>query len=126
NVRGSSGIPLLSKIPILGAAFGSQSLTRKRTELVLIITPKIVSDGAQAREVTNELREKMPALKTLLPPPAKGPQPASSGKPGRIAGFCYNALIFRALEQRFRRETIGASITTADRKKIILIHTLRS
>src|SRR5262249_40928607 len=81
NVRGSSGIPLLSKIPILGAAFGSQSLTRKRTELVLLITPKIVSDGAQAREVTNELREKMPALKSLLPPPAKAPAPTSGGNP---------------------------------------------
>ncbi len=68
NSRGTSGIPLLSKIPILGAAFGKQTLNKRRTELVLIITPKIVSDAAQAREVTNELREKLPSLKSLLPP----------------------------------------------------------
>ena len=68
NNRGTSGIPLLSKIPILGAAFGRQTLNKRRTELVLIITPKIVSDANQAREVTNELREKLPALKSLLPP----------------------------------------------------------
>jgi general secretion pathway protein D len=74
NTRSSAGIPLLSKIPILGAAFGSQSLSKRRTELVLIITPKIVSDAAQAREVTNELRDKLPALKSLLPPP-KGSAP---------------------------------------------------
>lgn len=75
NNRGTTGIPLLSKIPILGAAFGRQTLNKRRTELVLIITPKIVSDAAQAREVTNELREKLPALKSLLPAPAKGPVP---------------------------------------------------
>jgi general secretion pathway protein D len=68
NRRSSSGIPFLSKIPILGAAFGRQDLSKSRTELVLIITPKIVSDANQAREVTNELRDKLPALKSLLPP----------------------------------------------------------
>ena len=83
NNRGTTGIPLLSKIPILGAAFGRQSLSKRRTELVLIITPKIVSDAAQARDVTNELREKLPALKSLLPPPSKGPLPISppTGQP---------------------------------------------
>jgi general secretion pathway protein D len=62
------GLPLLSKIPILGAAFGSQTYSRTRTELVLLITPKIVNDVAQARQVTEELRLKLPALKGFLPP----------------------------------------------------------
>lgn len=78
NGRASSGIPLLSKIPILGAAFGTQSFTTRRTELVLVITPRIVSDTAQAREVTDEFRRKLPALEGLLPkredPPAPPPQ----------------------------------------------------
>ncbi len=65
--RSSSGLPLLSKIPIIGAAFGSQHLTRDRTELVLLITPKIVSDSSQARQVTEELRGKLPLLKGMLP-----------------------------------------------------------
>jgi general secretion pathway protein D len=75
NQRGSSGIPLLNKIPIIGAAFGSQTLDLTRTELVLIITPKIVNDPSQARAVTNELRSKLPALRDLLPPlePTKSP-----------------------------------------------------
>ena len=76
NSRGSSGVPLLSKIPILGAAFGSQTHSRQRTELVLVITPRIVSDSAQAREATDELRRKLPSLEGLLPKRAEPPPPA--------------------------------------------------
>ena len=67
NDRTSTGVPLLSKIPILGAVFGSQTLSRSRTELVMVVTPRIVSDTAQAREATEELRRKLPALEGLLP-----------------------------------------------------------
>jgi general secretion pathway protein D len=67
NARTTSGLPLLSKIPVLGALFGNQSFTRNRTELVLVITPRIINDTTQAREATNELRDKLPALEKLLP-----------------------------------------------------------
>lgn len=76
NGRRTAGIPLLSKIPILGAAFGTQSFNKNRTELVLIITPRIVSDTAQAREVTDELRRKLPSLEGVLPKRAEPPPPA--------------------------------------------------
>jgi general secretion pathway protein D len=71
NQRTTTGLPLLSKIPILGAAFGSQTFTKSRTELILVITPHIVSDAAQAREATEELRRKMPSLHDMLPAPVK-------------------------------------------------------
>src|SRR6185312_10959333 len=71
----SSGIPLLSKIPVLGALFGTQGYQRTRTELVLIITPRIISDSQQARDATLELSNKLPALKGLLPKPADLPIP---------------------------------------------------
>jgi general secretion pathway protein D len=75
--RSSDGIPLLSKIPIIGALFGTQSYNKDRTELVLIITPKIVTDTLQARAVTQEFKAKLPGLKDLLP--ANPPQaPASA------------------------------------------------
>jgi general secretion pathway protein D len=86
--HGSRGVPLLSKIPILGAAFGTQSFVNRRTELVLVITPRIVSDTVQAREATEELRRKLPALEAILPkrgeslPP--GPTlPVPPAPPGR-------------------------------------------
>jgi general secretion pathway protein D len=85
NNTGSQGIPLLSKIPVLGVLFGTQSLIKKRTELVLIITPRIISDSAQAREATLELRKKLPALEGMLPrpqdlPPLPAATPPSAPK----------------------------------------------
>jgi general secretion pathway protein D len=67
NGRTTAGLPLLSKIPILGAMFGTQSFRRTRTELVLVITPKIINDTTQAREATQELRRKLPSLEQYLP-----------------------------------------------------------
>jgi general secretion pathway protein D len=78
NGRGSAGIPLLSKIPILGAAFGTQSFSSVRTELVLVITPRIVNDTTQAREATEELRRKLPGLEGVLPKRTEPPPPAAA------------------------------------------------
>ena len=83
--RQSTGIPLLSKIPILGAAFGTQGYKRDRTELVLVITPRIVSDSNQAREATEELRRKVPALEWYIPKLPKTPAPTPPVSPANSA-----------------------------------------
>ncbi len=67
NTTGSSGIPLLSKIPLIGGLFGTQSLIKKRTELVLLITPTVVTSPDDARAVTDEIRKKLPSLENYLP-----------------------------------------------------------
>ena len=81
KTRSTTGIPLLSKIPVVGALFGAQDFKRDRTELVLLITPKIVSDTTQAREVTRELADKLPSLHGMLPPPPKTPPPPNPAEP---------------------------------------------
>jgi len=81
KTRSTSGIPLLSKIPVVGALFGSQEFKRDRTELVLLITPKIVSDTSQARDVTRELRDKLPSLRGLMPEMPKTPPPPNPPEP---------------------------------------------
>ena len=63
----SAGVPLLSKIPLIGGLFGSQSFNRTRTELVLLITPTVVTNSDDARAVTDEIRKKMPSLEQFLP-----------------------------------------------------------
>ena len=83
RLRQNSGIPLLSKIPVLGALFGSQHFSRTRTELVLVVTPKIVSDTSQARDVTDELRRKLPSLEGLLPKAPKTPPPPQVEAPAK-------------------------------------------
>jgi general secretion pathway protein D len=64
---GSSGVPLLSKIPIIGGLFGTQSFRNNRTELVVLITPTVISSNDEARGVTEELRKKLPSLEHLMP-----------------------------------------------------------
>ncbi len=84
SIRSTSGLPLLSKIPILGAAFGFQSLSTRRSELILVITPRIISDSTQAREATDELRRKMPAIEHMLPKREPVNQPVSAAAPGSV------------------------------------------
>jgi general secretion pathway protein D len=57
--RGNSGIPYLKDIPILGTLFGTQSNTRQRTELVILITPHVLQDQRDARSLTQDMREKL-------------------------------------------------------------------
>lgn len=57
-----SGLPLLSQIPLLGALFSSRSKTDNRTELLVLLTPRVVRNRAEAREMTDELRSKVRAL----------------------------------------------------------------
>jgi general secretion pathway protein D len=61
-----SGIPLLSKIPIIGGLFGSQEYTFGKTELVLLMTPHIITDQIQSKSVTDEFREKVEGIKKDL------------------------------------------------------------
>jgi len=41
--KDSTGIPILQKIPFLGAAFGSRGQRKQRTEIVVFITPHIIT-----------------------------------------------------------------------------------
>ena len=67
DATASSGLPLLSKIPLIGGLFGTQSLTKTRTELVILITPTVITSAEDARAVTDEIRKKLPALEKFLP-----------------------------------------------------------
>ena len=61
-----TGIPVLSRIPILGALFGYQTYVKKKTEMILLMTPHIITDHIQSRSVTEEFREKVEGLKKQL------------------------------------------------------------
>ena len=56
---GRNTIPVLDQIPGLGDAFGHQSNSTQRTELIIFIRPQIIRDGTDAHLVSEELRSKL-------------------------------------------------------------------
>ena len=57
--RTSKQIPILGDIPGLGVAFSARNNDVQKTELVILITPRVVRDGTESRLVTEEYRRKM-------------------------------------------------------------------
>jgi general secretion pathway protein D len=59
----SQGVPFLSKIPVIGFFFGKNKDSSERRELILLLTPHIITDEIQSKTVTDEFREKIEGLK---------------------------------------------------------------
>jgi general secretion pathway protein D len=70
----SSQIPLLGDLPGLGPIFSDRTNSIRKTELVILITPRVVRDGAEGRLVTEEYRRKMRNVyMARTPAPVRGP-----------------------------------------------------
>jgi general secretion pathway protein D len=65
NTRTSAGIPGLRKMPLLGPLFGSEGLSKQRTELIVLITPHIISNLEEGAHITHEMKEKVGLEETL-------------------------------------------------------------
>jgi general secretion pathway protein D len=63
---GHTQIPILGDISFLGNAFKSKSDSASKTELIVLITPHIVRNPADARAITAEYRRN---LNVYMPPP---------------------------------------------------------
>lgn len=59
----SRGLPWVSSIPVLGGLFGKETLTHDREELVLMITPRVIENDKDGRELAAEMKKKFPELK---------------------------------------------------------------
>jgi general secretion pathway protein D len=59
----SGGLPGVSRIPLLGGLFGSQSLNNIRSETLVLVRPIVVNSLEQSREANDEIRNKMHLLK---------------------------------------------------------------
>ena len=76
RTRVRTGIPFLSRIPILGYLFGSVEHKIEKTELLLLITPRTVGTALDAARITEEMRKGTRELEDAVrqaprPPPAK-------------------------------------------------------
>lgn len=63
KTQGNDGVPLLSRIPVLGALFGTKTQNDRRTELLIMLRPRVVRTVDDGRAITDELRDKIQTLK---------------------------------------------------------------
>jgi general secretion pathway protein D len=64
NSFGKNGLPILSRIPVLGGLFGTHNNVQDRTELIVLIKPHVLRTPDDSRSITEELRAK---IRTLEP-----------------------------------------------------------
>jgi len=85
-----TGLPLISKIPFLRNLFGNTTNTKQRTELIVLITPRVIRNSDEGRQVTQEYTRQFQSLAPLHqdpagvrpiaqpPPPEPQPPPATT------------------------------------------------
>ncbi len=64
--RNRSGVPVLSKVPLLGALFRQTDDSTTRTELILLITPRVMRDDSEFQTVMDDLRNEFQSLKKVF------------------------------------------------------------
>ncbi len=87
--RGKSdrGIPVLNHIPILGYLFGTKENSITKTELLILITPRVIGTALDAATVTDAFRRASPQVEqslekgVKLPPTTPGSRPAPAVPP---------------------------------------------
>ena len=62
---GKSGVPLLQDIPVVGNLFSNNSRSGNRTELLVILTPRVVRTDPEIREVSEDLRDRLRGLRAI-------------------------------------------------------------
>ena len=65
SLKGSDGVPGLSRLPFVGALFGSKTEDTLRTEVIILVTPRVIRDPAEARRLTDEYGERFRAMDPL-------------------------------------------------------------
>jgi len=66
ETSGRSGVPFLHDIPVVGNLFGTTNNTGRRTELLVVITPRVVRTDVDAAAVGEELRDRMQSVRRLM------------------------------------------------------------
>jgi general secretion pathway protein D len=56
------GVPLLHEIPIIGPLFGGTTRNKGKTELVVLLTPRVMKSRQDAQVVTDEFKRKLSGI----------------------------------------------------------------
>lgn len=68
--RTQSGLPYLSSIRFLGDLLTSHDNLLNRTEIIIFIRPQIITNPADAQDVTQEFHNRLMSMRLGAPPPA--------------------------------------------------------
>ena len=71
----NTGVPVLKDIPLVGALFGATTKVTDRKELLVMITPKVLTNPQDAIEATEELRRRFYDLEPLQEKVGRRPVP---------------------------------------------------
>jgi hypothetical protein len=92
--KNEQGIPYLKNIPVLGYLFGFREKKIEKTELLLLITPRVIGTAVDAARITNEMRRTTPELNEAIRsaprspyvvPPPEVPVPAPGAPSSTIS-----------------------------------------
>ena len=56
------GIPWVYNLPLIGSLFGTTDKNNTKTELVILITPRVVKDKQDSRVISNEFKRKLTGI----------------------------------------------------------------
>ena len=56
---GTSGVPFLGRMPVLGRLFRADTVLEDRTELLVMVTPYVVADHEEGWELTRQIRDQL-------------------------------------------------------------------
>ena len=62
ETEGKSGVPLLMNIPVVGSLFSTTTTASTRTELLIFITPRVMENEQDLRDLNSEMRARMRGL----------------------------------------------------------------
>jgi general secretion pathway protein D len=77
----NTGVPFLSSIPFVGNLFKSSTNSRNRTEIIVLITPRVIYNSEDAQTITDEYQDK---FESLAPLRAKKKDAASGDTQGAV------------------------------------------
>lgn len=76
NTTSQAGIPGLRKMPVFGPLFGSEKVSKQKTELIVLITPHIITNLEEGAKITHDMKYKVGMEEA---PPLRGGSPKSQG-----------------------------------------------
>ena len=62
NTYNRNGIPLLHELPYIGSLFGGTTRNKDKTELVVLLTPRVMKSRQDALDVTDEFKRKLTGI----------------------------------------------------------------